>query len=95
MKLNLYSVFDRASGAYMRPFPMQSDGQAMRVFGDLCVDASHEFSKHPGDYTLMRIGIFDDNKGELIPEIAEKLVNGLEVISEAQSIEPGSLKEVV
>ena len=90
MKLNIYTIFDSATGAYMRPFFMQSDGQATRSFSDI----AHEIGKHPEDYTLHRIGIFDDAKGSITPEDKECIATALELIAVSRKVEPGSLKEV-
>ena len=49
MKMVVYSVFDVATGAYMRPFFLQSDNQAMRTFCDACIDPQNEIAKHPPD----------------------------------------------
>lgn len=81
MKLNVYSIFDTASGAYSRPFFAPSDGQAVRSFSDIACDATHEVGKHPEDYSLHRIGIFDDQKGQLIPEDKECMATALELIA--------------
>lgn len=59
MKLNMYCIYDTATGVYLRPFFMQSDGQATRSFKDIATDADHEIGKHPEDYSLHRIGVFD------------------------------------
>ena len=93
MKLNIYSIFDVKTGAYMRPFFLQSDGQAMRMFSDIAIDKDHDVGKHPEDYTLVRIGAFNDVKGELVPEMVESLCTALEMVAQAQKIAPGSLKE--
>lgn len=86
MRLNVYTIFDVASGMYMRPFFMQSDGQATRAFKDIATDADHEIGKHPEDYSLFRIGIFDDNKGTLSPEDKECLCTALEMVSQSRVI---------
>ena len=49
MKLNAYTIYDVASGVYMRPFFSQADGQAIRGFKDIATDADHEVGKHPED----------------------------------------------
>jgi hypothetical protein len=67
MKLNCYAIFDSATNAYMRPFFMQSDGQANRSFADEAVRADSEISKHPEDYSLFRVGTWDDNEGSIEP----------------------------
>lgn len=66
MKYNAYAIFDKGVQAYMRPFFMQADGQAMRLFGDMAVDAEHDIGKHPEDYALFRIGEYEEESGALI-----------------------------
>lgn len=79
MKIVAYAIYDTAGKAYMRPFFMMADGQARRVFQDMANDESHDIGKHPEDYSLFRIGQFDDNSGELLPEDRECLCTALEV----------------
>ncbi len=79
MKLNAYTIYDVASGVYMRPFFSQADGQATRGFKDIATDADHEVGKHPEDYTLYRIGTFNDTTGKMTGEELEKLATALEM----------------
>ena len=65
MKLNCYAIYDSATNAYMSPFFLQTDQQALRAFGDLSVKADSEIANHPEDYSLFRIGSYDDNEGKL------------------------------
>ena len=94
MRLNIYSIYDTASGAYMRPFYMNSDGQAIRAFSDLAQDAEHEIGRHPEDYTLYRIGTFDDNTGKLHPEDPSSIATAMAMVAAARQIEPGSLLDI-
>lgn len=66
MNLNFYAIYDKATNAYMRPFVLQSDGQALRMFTDEAVKADSDISKHPEDYSIFRIGSWDDNTGEIL-----------------------------
>lgn len=91
MKLNIYSIFDTASGLYSRPFFTQSDGEAKRSFSDIATDAEHPIGKHPADYTLFRIGIFDDCTGKIINENNEAMLNALNAIARAQNVERDNL----
>lgn len=91
MKLNIYSIYDTATGAYMRPFFAPADGMATRSFKDIATDATHEVGKHPEDYSLWRLGIFDDNKGTITPEDRECLCTALELVALSRKIEPGQL----
>ncbi len=81
MKLSAYTIYDVASGVYMRPFFSQADGQAIRSFKDIATDADHEIGKHPEDYTLYRIGSFNDTTGKMEGEDLEKLATGIEMVS--------------
>lgn len=95
MRLNVYTIFDTASGAYMRPFFVNSDGQALRMFGDIASDAEHEVGRHPEDYSLYRIGTYDDNKGQLVPEDKECLATAQEMVAKARnSVNRQHLEEV-
>jgi len=77
-----YSIYDVATGAYMNPFLMPADGQAMRAFSDLATDKNHEVGKHPEDYSLFRLGTFDNNKGYVTQdERIECLMTALEAIA--------------
>lgn len=68
MELKLYSVYDRAAGAYMTPAFMSADGMALRSFADQAKDASTQIGKHPEDYALFRVGKWNDHTGELEAE---------------------------
>lgn len=72
MKLYVYSIFDKAVNAYMRPFFMQSDGQALRMFIDEVSKDDSELGKHPEDYSLFLIGWFEDRAGEICKEEVPK-----------------------
>ena len=85
MKLNAYTIYDVASGIYMRPFFSQADGQAIRGFKDISLDENHEVGKHPEDYTLYRVGQFNDTTGKMEGEELEKLATGLEMIASMRS----------
>ncbi len=86
MKLNVYSIYDQASGLYSRPFFTQSDGEALRSFSDIANDAEHPIGKHPADYTLFRLGIFDDRDGKLTDENNSTLSTALQTISDSRNI---------
>ena len=86
MKLNAYTIYDVASGIYMRPFFTQADGQAKRSFADISNDENHEIGKHPEDYTLYRIGNFDERGGEIEGTGLTKLMTGLEAVTAHQNL---------
>lgn len=87
MRLNIYTIFDQASGVYKRPFTAQADGEVIRVFKDMALNKDHEIGAHPEDYTLWRIGTFDDNKAIVVAEDKECLGTALEMVASAQTVD--------
>ena len=87
MKMNMYTIFDAAANVYMRPFFFQADGQAQRAFQDLSNDDNHEVGKHPEDYTLFRVGSFDDNEGKVTSQSPFKIINGAEAVGAHRNLE--------
>lgn len=67
MNLNGYSIFDRKAGIYHAPFFAVSHGSAIRSFSDLANDRSTTIGRHPVDYVLFHIGVFDDSSGMFVP----------------------------
>lgn len=63
MKSKVYVVYDSKVEAYMSPFLMVSKGQAIRAFSDSISDAGTQFAKHPEDFTLFEIAVYDDSNG--------------------------------
>lgn len=57
----IYTVYDQKAEAYLQPFFVQTEGLAIRSFSDCVNSDSHQFGKHPEDYTLIELGTFDDN----------------------------------
>jgi hypothetical protein len=79
MKLNVYSIFDSAAKAYTSPFFMHNDGLAIRAFQDnVNAEQENNISKHPDQFTLFRIGEFDDSTGEIKTDVVKSLGTGLE-----------------
>ena len=79
MRQNVYSIRDRCSKLYDRPWVAHSDAAAVRSFTDIATDEEHPIGRHPEDFTLFRIGTWDEQEGVLKGEAAEKVVNGAEV----------------
>lgn len=63
MRLKAFAIFDSQALVYNTPFFFGQDGQALRAVSDLVNDPQSSVSKHPADYTLYRVGEFDDQKG--------------------------------
>lgn len=66
MLLNAYSVYDVKSLTYSPPFFQPAHGSAARMFSDLANDANTSVGRHPADYSLFCLGLFDDQTGKLL-----------------------------
>ena len=87
MQQQIFTIFDTAAKAYLPPFCLHNDQMAMRVFGDCVQSADHQFSKHPSDYTLFKIGVFDDENGKITTETApQSLCNGIQFVLDQKPV---------
>lgn len=79
MKLLAFAVLDEKIGAFLNPFFVVAPGQAIRSFEDAIADKETPLGKHPSDYTLYRVGEFDDAAGELVGEKPVFMARGAEL----------------
>lgn len=81
MITQVFSVYDQRASVYLPPMYMQNKGFALRSFEDAINDQSHQFARHPGDYTLVHLGEFDDCSGKFsLLDMPNILINGLECV---------------
>ncbi len=81
MKTQIYSIYDTASATYQKPTFARTDGEIMREFQNICMDKQHPCGQHPEDYSLIRLGNYDDQNGKVINEVNECLATGLEMVA--------------
>lgn len=62
MKLEMFSVFDAATGVYGHPIFQVSTAQAIRSFEGAARDPSTQINKFSKDFSLFHIGTYDDSK---------------------------------
>lgn len=68
-----YAVYDVKAGLYGAPFIEVSDGTAIRAIQDVIASNDHPFAKHPADFSLHFLGIWNDRTGEIEGQKPEKL----------------------
>ena len=70
--ITLYAVHDSKAQMYGRPFPSTNDQTATRGFIQVALDEEGEYYNNPNDYSLFRIGTYDEEttiiKSECPPE---------------------------
>lgn len=82
MKLKMYAVRDGAAQVFMRPFPSQSDGVAIRDFTTAVNEPNRESQlyMHPEDFDLYVVGEWDNETGMFAPaEVPSQIARGKQV----------------
>lgn len=82
MKLQVYSVFDRAVTAFLPPMFVRAKGEMLRQFQSAVNSPDHQFHKHLSDYTLFYLGEFDDAGGVFSAIEPLRVVSASEVLEE-------------
>jgi len=67
MLLNAYTLYDNKALTYSPPFYAAAHGQAVRLVMELAQDTNTTVGRHPSDFTLFCVGMFDDATGALLP----------------------------
>lgn len=67
-KLGVFAIRDRAIDAFMNPFCAPSNGMAIRSFSDEVNRDDSPMNKHPDDYELYKLGVWDQDTGEFVNE---------------------------
>lgn len=79
MELVVFTVFDSKAEAYMQPFFATNVKVALRMWERACNDEGSDFCRHAEDYTLFRIGTFDQVQGMMNPETAISVARAIEL----------------
>lgn len=68
MKHMYYSVYDVLAETFTMPTELHNDNVAMRTFKEACKTVDG-YKQHPEDMQIFKVGEFDDETGDLIPEV--------------------------
>lgn len=78
MQQKIFAIYDAAAEAYLTPFFQHNEAMAIRAFGTCAASDDHQFGLHPEDYTLMYIGDYYDESGEIQSALPTKVISALE-----------------
>lgn len=78
MTANIYTVKDELTNTFLNPAVIKSDDEAKRLF-KYQVNNTPIWKDNPEDYSLYKVGTFDDNTGTIIGTTPEKLTGGRSV----------------
>lgn len=77
--VNLYSVYDRKGPLYEMPFPARTHAEAVRMMQECLLNKRPiQFSLAPADFELWQVCVWNETKGDFIPE--RELVCSLDVL---------------
>ena len=69
----MFAVFDNVAKLYLTPFLEATDGTAVRAIQD-AAKGDHPFARHPQDFTLTRLGLYNEETGELNQESKKDII---------------------
>lgn len=79
MILKAYSLFDNKALTYHQPFYAPTDGAAVRMLGDIVTDNNTQPGRHPKDFVLYCVGVWEDGNGRF--EAFSPLVHVIDAIA--------------
>jgi hypothetical protein len=65
MKMQIFSVYDVKAECYLTPFFQNTVAQGIRAFEDINENPNTVINKHPEDFSLYHIGVFDVSSGKI------------------------------
>lgn len=79
--LNVYAVYDLLGESYGQPYFTANDKTAVRMFSDACKDPETPVGRHPQDFALFRIGVWNSDSGSLAgTDVPVPVVTGLALL---------------
>lgn len=63
----IVAVHDRALDAFLPPWTTPATGAAIRAFQDAINDPQSPMQKHPDDYDLYQLAVYNDGTGRITP----------------------------
>jgi len=68
-----FAIKDEKTGAFLSPFFVRHKPDALRSLSRVVNDPDNNLCRFAADYSLWVVGIFDDQTGNLVPEISHEL----------------------
>lgn len=78
--LILTTIRDIKTGSYSQPMAYKSAGEALRSFADICSDSNTLLNKHPKDFSMLRIGTYDQSNALINVEQPSHLGDATEYV---------------
>lgn len=79
---NVYAIRDEKAALFLQPFMAVNDLVAVRTFGEAIANEDSRFRIHAPDFSLHRLGQFNQTSGELAPEPPQHLAEALDIVTQ-------------
>ena len=79
MQLEIYVLRDVRTEAYLKPMFLQNRAVLERAVLDAKQDGESLLAKHPEDYQVFHLGVYDDSNGEIAAVPPTHLFNVLDL----------------
>lgn len=66
---SIFTVYDSKAAAYLQPFFFNMDAEAIRAITELVQTDGHSFNLHTSDYTLFKLGTYDEQTGKITSDL--------------------------
>lgn len=70
----VFSIFDTKAKVFSPPHIFTAKGIAIRTFSDMANDEKTSIGKHPEDFSLAQIGVFNESTGEITPSFPPEFI---------------------
>lgn len=65
--MEIYTILDKKAGVHLNPFFVRHEVDAVRRVTAGVADPKTTLSQYSDDYSLVRVGKFDDETGKIVP----------------------------
>lgn len=86
MKVNLYCIYDVKTSVFHAPTCAINDHGAKRHFSKIFADPRHPYYDYSEDYSLICVGQFSDESGEVNGSVHEHVCSGNELREMAETL---------
>jgi hypothetical protein len=82
MITKMYTVHDVTVEAFLPPFCVRNDAEAIRAVVDTSRNPDHVFHTRPFEYVLFYLGTFDDSTGHIEPVLSPVSLGNLKALQD-------------
>lgn len=70
----IYAIRDNVAEAFGPLMTFSHDAPAIRAFSDVAADPNTQVGRHPGDFELLDLGVFDEQASEIVCTVPARSV---------------------